>query len=83
VWAGILEHLADQLEAVAVQPDALDILVNIWGNAVLKLAFDETLDEGVWQCDFVDGDLILYTHPRGCVMSDGVGEDLSDRVFGQ
>jgi hypothetical protein len=50
---------------------------------VLKLAFDETLDEGVWQCDFVDGDLILYTHPRGCVMSDGVGEDLSDRVFGQ
>ena len=83
VWASILQHLADQLEAVAVQPDALDILLNIWGNAVLKVSFDETLDEGVWQCDFVDGDLILYTHPRGCVMSEGVGEDLSDRVFAQ
>ncbi len=83
VWAAVLERLADQLESVAVQPDALDILLTIWGNAVLKLAFDDTLDEGVWQCDFVDGDLILYSHPRGCVLPEGVGEDLADRVFGQ
>jgi hypothetical protein len=67
-WVAILASLVAQMELVAVQPDALEILANLWGNAVLNLAFDDTLDEGMWQCDFVEGDLILYCNTRGIHM---------------
>ncbi len=81
VWVAILTSLVTQMELVALQQDALEIMANLWNNAVLKLAFDDTLDEGMWQCDFVEGDLILYSNPRGIHMAEQVGEDLADRVF--
>jgi hypothetical protein len=83
VWADILETLAIQMEAAALQPEALDILLGLWGNAVLKISFDDTLDDGMWQCDFVDGDLILFTSPQGVVQCEAIGEDLADRIFAE
>lgn len=65
VWVSILSSLASQMEIVSTQPDALEILSTLFSNGVLKLSIDESLDEGVWQTDFVDGDLILFSNPKG------------------
>ena len=82
IWCGILKALLGETEAVVLQPHAVDTILDRWGNAVLKLQFDDTMEDGgAWQCDFVDGDLILFSPMNGIEDYQTVGKDLIDRIF--
>ncbi len=54
-------------------------------TAVLKVSFDESLEDQVWTSEFLDGDLVLVVSPLAPAFLDpvSVGADLSTRVFEQ